>query len=105
MPRIRSIAAAPNTGYAIDGEGQVWAWGYSAQPFVAEGETARPYGPVKLPLDRRITSVVAGWSMVLFLASDGSVWGLGNNEVGELGDGTYEDALEAPAQTLLKPGG
>src|SRR5260370_21153534 len=38
-----------------------------------------------------VTEVAGGGGHSLFLKSDGSVWGMGANSVGQLGDGTYND--------------
>jgi alpha-tubulin suppressor-like RCC1 family protein len=35
-----------------------------------------------------VTQVAAGRYLSLFLKSDGSLWGMGDNEYGQLGDGT-----------------
>jgi hypothetical protein len=36
-----------------------------------------------------VTAIAAGWQHSLFLTSDGSLWAMGDNEYGQLGDGTY----------------
>jgi len=41
--------------------------------------------------DKRIIAVAAGYEHTLALASDGSVWTWGNNDYGQLGDGTNVD--------------
>ena len=36
-----------------------------------------------------VTKVAGGWQHSLFVKSDGSLWAMGFNRDGELGDGTY----------------
>src|SRR5208283_1128152 len=36
-----------------------------------------------------VTKIAAGWQHSLFLKSDGSLWAMGNNGDGRLGNGTY----------------
>ena len=38
-----------------------------------------------------VTKVAAGGYYSLFLKSDGSLWAMGDNSYGELGDGTYNN--------------
>ena len=38
-----------------------------------------------------VTTVAAGGEHSLFLKSDGSLWAMGDNEYGQLGDGTYNN--------------
>jgi uncharacterized repeat protein (TIGR03803 family) len=37
-----------------------------------------------------LTSIAAGYNFSLFLKSDGSLWAMGANDSGQLGDGTYD---------------
>src|SRR5260370_12880439 len=38
-----------------------------------------------------VTKIAAGGDHSLFLKSDGSLWAMGDNSVGQLGDGTYNN--------------
>jgi len=49
------------------------------------GSTNRP----ELIVAKGVTAIAAGLEHALFLESDGSLWGLGANDYGQLGDGTY----------------
>jgi alpha-tubulin suppressor-like RCC1 family protein len=47
-----------------------------------------------------VTQIAAGQWHSLFLKSDGSLWGMGNNASGALGDGTYNYHTNRPEQIL-----
>ena len=38
-----------------------------------------------------VTEIAGGWGHSLFLKSDGSLWAMGDNNYGDLGDGTYNE--------------
>ena len=46
-----------------------------------------------------VTAIAAGYYHSLFLKSDGSLWAMGYNGEGELGDGTTDD-INSPEQIL-----
>jgi alpha-tubulin suppressor-like RCC1 family protein len=46
---------------------------------------------VSLQAATTVTNIAAGFSHSLFLKSDGSLWGVGANVDGELGDGTHNN--------------
>jgi alpha-tubulin suppressor-like RCC1 family protein len=47
-----------------------------------------------------VTQVAAGTYHSLFLKSDGSLWAMGNNQSGQLGDGTYNYSTNQPEQIV-----
>jgi alpha-tubulin suppressor-like RCC1 family protein len=47
-----------------------------------------------------VVAIAAGEEHSLFLKSDGSLWGMGNNEYGQLGDGTYYFSTNRPQQIV-----
>src|SRR5262252_8374468 len=46
-----------------------------------------------------VTSISAGYDHTVFLKSDGSLWAMGNNDWGQLGDGTVP-FVRRPEQIL-----
>ena len=50
-----------------------------------------------------VTKIAAGQMHSLFLESDGSLWAMGDNSVGELGDGTY-NITNRPEQIIANLG-
>ncbi|MDB6022880.1 MAG: repeat domain protein, partial [Pedosphaera sp.] len=51
-----------------------------------------------------VTAISAGYFHSLFLKNDGSLWGMGYNGDGELGDGTFNNAYR-PKQLVAGPPG
>ena len=51
-----------------------------------------------------VTAIAAGGTHSLFLKSDGSLWAMGNNRYGELGDGTNSNT-NRPKQIVAGPPG
>ena len=74
------------TSALSDGSGNLvitWSGNGSAEGDI-NGFQIQPYSPVP-PL--RVTQVAAGYFATLFIMSDGSLWGMGDNSYGELGLG------------------
>jgi alpha-tubulin suppressor-like RCC1 family protein len=80
---IVSISAGRNSGLALDSRGEVWRWGYLAEP-------GRPYTNLaeKVPGISEVIAVDAGDDHSLALKKDGTVWAWGSNAYMQLGDGT-----------------
>jgi hypothetical protein len=47
-----------------------------------------------------VTTIAAGAYHSLFLKNDGSLWGMGYNSDGELGNGTFDYSVNVPAQIV-----
>jgi alpha-tubulin suppressor-like RCC1 family protein/uncharacterized protein YjbI with pentapeptide repeats len=84
---IDAISAGYNGGLALRSDGQVfWIGGDDHW-----GQAGPPTGPTTgrvVPGLSGIVAVAAGETHSLALASDGTVWSLGDNQFGQLGDGT-----------------
>jgi alpha-tubulin suppressor-like RCC1 family protein len=52
-----------------------------------------------------ITAIAAGGGHALALAKDGSVWSWGNNEYGQLGDGTTDSSITPQRASRIPPMG
>ena len=72
---IVAVAAGHSEGLALDKEGFVWQW--------TIGET-----PAKVANLKGIAAITAGETHFFALTHSGEVWAWGNNEDGQLGDGT-----------------
>ena len=80
-------------------DGSVWAWGYGGlgqlgdQPGPCGGTCESRNAPVRAGTLTGMVGVAAGGLHSLAAKSDGTVWAWGNNDHGQLGDGT---TLERP---------
>ena len=91
----REVAAAVAVSYGIKEDGTLWAWG-DARPYLGDNGANRL--PVRTPY--RI-SLLTDWNYIaagdydaLAIRVDGSLYGWGQNILGELGTGTTEDVYK-----------
>jgi alpha-tubulin suppressor-like RCC1 family protein len=47
-----------------------------------------------------VTNIAAGVGHSLFVKSDGSLWGMGRESYGQLGDGTFVNTVKTPEQIV-----
>ncbi|HIU33113.1 MAG TPA: hypothetical protein IAB02_00990 [Candidatus Pullichristensenella excrementigallinarum] len=91
--QIECIAAGYGSSFAIDAQGNVWAWGRSDYGQLGFGDEESRVTPEKLELDAPVKQVAAGDYHTLFLLEDGRLFAAGcNSDFGQLGDGTLEDS-------------
>src|SRR6266516_3165173 len=85
--------------------GTLRAWGANGLGQLGDGTTSNSDVPVKvkLPPGTRITSARVGCDHALALTSSGEVLAWGNNNTGQLGDGTTGSS-SVPVKVLLPPG-
>ncbi|MFC1742760.1 hypothetical protein ACFL35_02115 [Candidatus Riflebacteria bacterium] len=86
---IIAIAAGYDHCIALKSDGAVFTWGYndSAQCGLGEEADEAIYWPTQVPGLTGIVAIAAGYNTCYVLKSDGTVWGWGYNNSGELGDG------------------
>ena len=73
------------------------AWATTAMASWATALTTAPTGPSMI-VASNVTAIAAGYCHSLFLKSDGSLWAMGDNDFGQLGDGTYITIPNQPAR-------
>jgi alpha-tubulin suppressor-like RCC1 family protein len=99
LAEIAQVSAGYFHSLALTSGGFVWAWGYNGQGELGNGSTTD--GAVPLPVEVTglpvITKVATGWGSSLALASDGTVWAWGENQDGELGNGSTANS-DKPVQ-------
>ena len=84
-----AITAGGAHNAVLKSDGTVWAWGLNGHGQVGIGSFETPQlSPIKVPGQSGIAAIAAGQFHVITLKSDGTVWTWGNNQYGQLGDGT-----------------
>ncbi len=96
LGNVVAIAAGDSHALALTADGHVWAWGEGFRGALGLGgdpqsTTDNQPVPVPVPGLAGIKAIAAGSQTSLALATDGGVWAWGDNEDGEVGDGTTAD--------------
>lgn len=88
-----SVAAGLGHSLALGSDGAVYAWGSSDTGQVGDGSNVARKAPVRvaLPAGIRAVAVAAGEIHSLALDDTGAVYAWGDNEYGQMGDGTTTD--------------
>ena len=92
---VTAIAAGQFHSLFIKSDGSLWAMGYNGDGELGDGtySTNDPYYGTNQPeqiVASNVTAIAAGGYHSLFLKRDGSLWAMGFNNYGELGDGTTD---------------
>jgi alpha-tubulin suppressor-like RCC1 family protein len=91
LSNIIAISANQNYSLALRADGTVWAWGDCLTGELGNGVSG-PFCEGDVPTQvlglPHIIAIAAGGYHALALAEDGSVYAWGNNQFGQLGDGT-----------------
>ncbi len=103
---IEAIAAGAEHGLALNDDGTVWAWGYNFFGQLGNGTaTDSSNKPVQVSELDGVKGIAAGGSFSLALKDDGTVWAWGDNQVGQLGDGTSTDGTPTTCEYTETGGG
>ncbi|MBU5672177.1 hypothetical protein [Paenibacillus brevis] len=101
LHQIKDIACGLTSGYALQVDGSVWAWGRGAEGQLGLGDSQQRNEPTLLSLSD-VTQVEAGVHFAFFVREDGTLWAVGDNQQGQLGDGTSV-GKSSPVQVLGLP--
>jgi alpha-tubulin suppressor-like RCC1 family protein len=99
IPTMTAVSAGYSHVLALAGDGSVWAWGtnsFGELGFNSSGLTVAT--PSKVANVSGIVAIAAGGNFSLALAADGTVWGWGINQSGELGTGATSTPVYSPVQ-------
>jgi alpha-tubulin suppressor-like RCC1 family protein len=105
---ITAIAAGRNYSLALISTGTGLAWGFNGSGQLGNGTTTNSNTPVPvdLPPGTTVTAIAGGFRHSLALTSTGTVLAWGDNEFGQLGNGTNTStnvpvAVSLPAGTTI----
>lgn len=99
LDNVVEVTGGGGHSLARTADGALWAWGRNDRGQVGDGTFETRLSPVRVQGldDVEIDSFIGGYFHSLVLATDGTVWTWGNNDSGQLGDGTTENR-NLPAQ-------
>ena len=90
----RSISMGGSHGLAIMADGTVNVWGSNGWGQKGDGSQGPTvFAPTAIPSLAGARAVDAGYTQSMVTKSDGTVWGWGDNQYGQLGDGTTTTRL------------
>jgi len=95
---VKYISAGPGNSYAITKDGSAWAWGNNFYNQIGDGTTTDRFVPTRVtdaqgnPF-KNVIAGAGGGIHTLWLKDDGTVWAVGTNTNGSLGDGTLTSRL------------
>lgn len=89
---VTAIAGGDSHTLALRYDGSVWVWGHNAKGQLGDGTTTSSQKPVQAsglaPFRGMVAGIAAGHNHNLAVKTDGTVWAWGENDFGQLGDGT-----------------
>ncbi len=97
---VTDIGDSMNSGYAVDSDGNGWAWGSDKSGDHCMGGK-RQNVPTEITGLPAVTATSGGQQHSLWLAANGTVWSCGLNKVGQLGDGTFTSSATPVEATGL----
>ncbi len=99
---VIAIAAGGGHSLFLMSNGSLWAGGWNAYGQLGDGTTDNGNYETNRPeqiVPSGVTAIAAGYRHSLFLKNDGSLWAMGNNAYGQLGNGTYNNTNQ-PVQIV-----
>jgi len=102
LTNIIAISAGGDHSLALKNDSTVWAWGNNTSGQVGDGSSSyEVLTPVQVVGLSNIIAISAGGGHSVALKNDGTVWSWGENEKGQLGDGTHIDR-RTPVQVIVE---
>ncbi|MGS0687743.1 RCC1 domain-containing protein [Nakamurella sp. GG22] len=89
---VKAVAGGSAGGYALHGDGTVWAWGSGYLGQLGNGGTADSKLPVQVSGLNSVKAIASGSSTGYALRNDGTVWAWGYGGMGRLGNGRTADS-------------
>ena len=97
---VVAVAAGTEQSFAVDNQGNVWAWGLNTNSQLATGGTANVLNPVQVSGLSGAVAVASSQGHTLALLGNGSVFAWGANGSGQVGNGTTSTWVTQPTQVL-----
>ncbi|MGD0945628.1 MAG: RCC1 repeat- and reductase domain-containing protein [Acidimicrobiales bacterium] len=104
LDQVVAIAAGSETGYALDREGNLWAWGYGAYGQLGDASATNSDVPVRVRKLSHVVEVAGGGDMAYALDREGNLWAWGYGAYGQLGNDNLV-SLDVPTQVVGLPNG
>jgi alpha-tubulin suppressor-like RCC1 family protein len=93
---VVAVAAGGFHSLFVTADGTLWAMGYNPYGQLGNGTTSgNNPNPTPITVASNVVAVAAGYEHSLFVKRDGTLWAMGYNYDGELGNGTTMDAYTA----------
>ena len=100
----KQLSGSLYSSVAITDDGTMWSWGSNIKGVLGIGMSYEDFGnsavPIQIGSDNDWLMVSSGKGLghhAAAIKTDGSLWVWGDNDQGQLGDGTYEDKT-SPSQ-------
>lgn len=93
MDNVKQVALCSEHAAVVKNDGSLWTWGWNLMGELGSGKSGSGTGsnvPVKV-MDSGVSAAAAGLQFTAIIKNDGSLWTCGNNEIGQLGDGTTKN--------------
>jgi alpha-tubulin suppressor-like RCC1 family protein len=99
LEHVVAITAGSYGGYALRGDGTVWAWGRGVDGELGDGSSSNCTVPTQVLKLAGVAKIAGGGDMAYALEGNGQLWAWGSGAYGQLGDGFLQD-LNEPAPVL-----
>jgi alpha-tubulin suppressor-like RCC1 family protein len=100
---VTAIAAGGRFSLFVKKDGSLWVMGDNTYGELGDGTTDNGNYETNLPepiVSSGVTAIAAGQWHSLFIKSDGSLWGMGDDADGDLGDGGAYSGINLPEQIV-----
>ncbi len=109
MDGVKQVSAGFHHTMIVKKNGTLWAVGDNGKGQLGDNTTENKSTPVQVKTAggaamTGVAQVSAGYDHTMILKKNGDLWAVGNNDVGQLGDGTGANT-SIPVQVRTAPGG